>query len=348
MICPHCKADIKYRERNYNTCSNCNKEFAFEPKTHPLNITDKYFSNVVEKLSNNGKLFYTLEQLQFAVSRKKMKSGLGIVGYFILAIITTVISLTTCLALLPKKPEKSIATEFDIAIGLFLLLIPVVIFFSWIIFIFRKIRHNTTHFLLPQTQFEFKDTVIYRWKGVYGNFPKNLIIEKPQSVSHNYNLRGILFCENQDTADFFIANQLNIRFGLAIFTDLHSQIQANLPIYVLHDASSEGYTFLEKVKQTFGNQKQIIDMGFRPNSVMNSNLIKFRQPNNTNNNFSGLNPAEIQWLKDGYYAPLFVLRPVKLIQYLGKKFGRTAKQIAVETPEKQAQAIGFMTWVGEK
>ena len=74
----------------------------------------------------------------------------------------------------------------------------------------------------------------------------------------------------------------------------------------------------------------------------------FRQPNYADNSFSSLSQEEIQWLKQGYYTPLSVLRPAQLVQYLDKRFERKDKKIADETPEKQAQAIGFMSWIGEK
>lgn len=342
MICPHCKTDIKYKERSYNTCSNCKKEFAFEPKTHPLQITDKYFSNVVEKLSYQGKLFYTSEQLQFAVSQKKLKSGSNTLGLIVLAIITTFISLIISIPFLPNVAGQ------NVLIGIFILLIPIAVFFVWLIVIVRTIIRNNTHICLPQSVADFKDSVTYRWKGVYGKFPQNLIMGNPQNASNNYNLRGILFCETKEIAEFFIANQLNIKYGLSIFTDFSSQIPDNLPIYVLHDASSEGWAFFEKVKQLYAPQRQVIDIGLRPNSVMNSKLMKLRQPNFANNQFSSLSQEEIQWFKQGYYTPLFVLRPFQLIQYLDKQFKRKGKQIAVDTPEKQAQAIGFMTWAGGK
>ena len=123
MICPHCNQSIKYKERSNNTCSNCNKEFAFEPKTHPLLISDKYFSTVVEKLSYNGNLFYTSEQLHFAVSRKKIKSGSNIIGLIILAVITTFIALVISAVINP----------------ILMLFIPVGILLIWIIYIGKKI-----------------------------------------------------------------------------------------------------------------------------------------------------------------------------------------------------------------
>ena len=341
MICPHCTQSVTYKERSYKTCSNCKKEFAFEPKSHSLLISDKYFSNVVKKLSYDGKLFYTSEQLQFAVSRKKIKNGSNIVGLIIIATITTIIALIISAALLPDPPKAN-----SLRILLFFL-IPVAVFFVWVIVIGGKIIRNQTHICLPQSRSDFNDSVLYRWKEIYGKFPQKLIMEKPQSLSSNYNLRGILFCETEDTANFILANQLNIKFGLTVVNDLNSKLPDSLPIYVLHDATSEGIELLEKVKTHFGNQRKIIDLGLKPQSVMNSKLMQFRQRNYGKTDFSSLNSAEIKWLRQGFYTPLFVLRPTQLIKYLDKQFEQKGNQIPVENVEEKAEAIGFMTWAGE-
>ena len=93
MQCPKCFADVKYKERSNNVCSKCYAHFAFEPKTHPLQLTDKYFLKVVEKLSNNDKLFFTPQQLQFAVSRKKLKSNSLVISLIIIAFVTTIVAI---------------------------------------------------------------------------------------------------------------------------------------------------------------------------------------------------------------------------------------------------------------
>lgn len=324
MICPRCGQDIKYKERSNNQCSKCYKDFAFEPKTHPLLITDKYFLKVTEKLSDYGKLFYTPQQLQTALSRKKLSTKGTMIVIVILAVISSIL----------------------IAIFFYPLLLFVIPF--WIIAILVQLFYFGKFVSLPQTINEFEDSVIHRWKSVYGDFPKKLIMEKPSRSYASLNLRGILFCETEDTANFIIANQLNIKFGLTVVSDLNSKLPDNLPIYVLHDATSEGIELLEKIKTHFGNQRKVIDLGLKPSSVMNSKMMKFRERNYGKTDFSSLNQAERDWLKKGFYTPLSAMRPTQLIQYLTKQFERKDKQLLADNPEKQAQAIGFMTWVGEK
>jgi hypothetical protein len=324
MICPRCGASIKYKERSNNTCSSCKKEFAFEPKTHPLLLTDKYFSKVVDKLSGNGKLYYTPQQLMYAVSRKKMKSSSMMIIIVILAIVTSIIA----------------------GAVFFPLLIFVVPF--WILVILAQIFYFGKFVAPPQSLEKFEASVINRWRSIYGISPEKLIIEKPRQTFASLNLRGILFCQTEEMANFIIANQLNIKFGLSVVSDLNSHLPDKLPIFILHDASSEGVGLFERVKAHFGNQRKVFDLGLRPSWAMRSNILKFREHNYADSNFSSLTSAEKSWLKKGHYAPLFALRPDQLIKYLTKRFEKSAKKTTVANPEKAAQSIGFMTWAGEK
>lgn len=324
MICPRCGADIKYKERSNNICSSCKKEFAFEPKTHPLLITDKYFSKVVEKLSDNGKLFYTPQQLMFALSRKKIRSKATMVVIIVLAIVTSIIA----------------------GAIFFPLLIFVVPF--WLLVILAQLFYFGKFVSPPQSLHEFEGSVINRWKSVYGDFPNKLITGKPNHTFASLNLRGILFCQTEEMANFIIANQLNIKFGLNVVSDLNSRLPDKLPIFVLHDASSEGAGLFERVKAHFGNQRRVIDLGLRPIWAMRSKAMKFCEQNYADNNFSSLTADEKSWLKKGYYTPLLALRPDQLIKYLSKRFEKSGKKTTAENPEKAAQAIGFMTWAGEK
>lgn len=324
MICPRCGADIKYKERNNNICSSCKKEFAFEPKTHPLLLTDKYFSKVVEKLSDNGKLYYTPQQLMFALSRKKIRSKATMVVIVVLAIVTSII-----------------------AASIFFPLLVFVIPF-WILVILAQLFYFGKFVSPPQSLETFEASVIYRWRGVYGFSPEKLIIEKPRQTFASLNLRGILFCQTEEIANFIIANQLNIKFGLNVVYDLNSHLPDNLPIFVLHDASSEGVGLFERVKAHFGNQRKVFDLGLRPSWAMRSKALKFCEHNYANSNFSSLTSAEKSWLRKGYYTPLLALRPDQLIKYLTKRFEKAGKKTTTENPEKAAQSIGFMTWAGEK
>ncbi len=327
MQCPKCFADVKYKERSNNQCSKCNARFAFEPKTHPLQLTDKYFSKVVEKLSNNGKLFFTQQQLQFAVSRKKLKSNSLVISLIIIAFITTVISIFI-------YPLAAIAVAF-----------------IWIIVIIATTIYYKKNIFLPQTIYEFHSSVIETWRSVYKNYPSKLILNNALPTQNNADVRGILVCDDIETAICLSANQTGKNLGLAIVNDpnLISQLlqkRENLPIFLLHGASIEGYRFVEKMKRQFGTQTRVFDIGLRPQTIMKSKA-KLRETGSTIGNVSSLTKEEIDWLNQGFYFPLLIFTPQRLIGFVTKKLGNPAKSIVVENPDAKAKSVGFMTWAGE-
>lgn len=328
MLCPHCSQSLKYRERSGNTCSSCHKYFAFEPKTHPLQLSDTYFSKIVNKLSNRDKLFYTSQQLQFAVSRKKIKSKSSIVTLVFVAVITTIF-----------------------AIFIFPLAAIVVVLF-WLVLIIGKIIYSKKYVSLPQTPQEFEGEVINYWKSAYKTCPSKLITKYKLHEDFNHNLNSILICEDYETAMCLSANEIDKKLHSAIVSNPNKitellRKRRDLTVYVLHGASINGCEFFEKVKQQIGNQTRIIDIGLRPQAVMKSKLTHLREKSGMTANFNNLTSEENAWLNKGYYTPLFVLKPENLIKYVINQIARKSKTVITSNAEKTAKNIGFMTWVSE-
>ena len=74
---------------------------------------------------------------------------------------------------------------------------------------------------------------------------------------------------------------------------------------------------------------------------------KLRETGSTIGNVSSLTKEEIDWLNQGFYFPLLIFTPQRLIGFVTKKLGNPAKSIVVENPDAKAKSIGFMTWAGE-
>lgn len=346
MLCPHCSASIRYRERSNQTCSSCYKVFAFEPKTHPLRLSDNYFSSSVNKLSNYDKLYFTPQQLQFAVSRKKMKSGGLFIFLIIFAIISTIIGcviLFNIVAQVFDDFKQEVIVIICLAIG-----ISLIVF--WIILIFAFKKYYKPIVSLPQSHVEFENSVLADWRGIYGKLPPKLVMNfKFRENFHD--LKGILLCQTDDGAKCLAANQVDKNLGVAIMTKPPKasellQKHGKLPIYVLHDASIDGIEFVEKIKQFIGNQTTVIDIGLRPQNLLKSNFPKMREKGFNANHLNDLTAEEKDWLNQGYYVPLYVLRPEKLIQFVQKHIQKK-EQIIEQTADKRAKAVGFMTWVGQ-
>jgi hypothetical protein len=68
MICPHCTASVKHRERSGHRCGHCGREFVFEPRDHSSRLTDVQVRRAAAWLGE-GRFRYTLGQLTATVGR---------------------------------------------------------------------------------------------------------------------------------------------------------------------------------------------------------------------------------------------------------------------------------------
>lgn len=347
MLCPHCSTSLRYRERSNQTCSSCHKVFAFEPKTHPLSLSDNYFLSNVNKLSNNGKLFFTLQQLQFALSRKKMKSGGLITVLIVFAVISTIIGcavLFNIIAQVLRDFQSEAIVLICVALGIFIVLF-------WIILILAVKKFYKPAVYLPQSHVEFENSVLGDWRGIYGKLPDKLIMNFTFPKDFQ-NLKGILLCQIDDAAICLAANQIDKNLDLAIVIKPEKVVEllqkhGKLPVYVLHDASVEGVEFYEKTKQRLGSQTTVLDIGLRPQNVMKWNMLKMREKGASADFLNSLTAEEKAWLNQGYYLPLYAMSPDKLIGFVRIHITKRDKKIE-ETADKRAKSVGFMTWVGQK
>lgn len=301
MKCPNCFADIKYKERSNNQCLKCNGTFVFEPKTHPLGLTDGYFSRTVDKLSDNGEIYFTLEQFHFALNRKKIRQSDLTVLLIIFAIITSV----------------SAFFIFSVAA------IFVVLF--WTCFFIYRFFYKVKIVSLQQTLTEFKDDVLQPWKKAHKNLPSNLVMKQLEGDNLKDKLRGFLLCDTNSTATFLIANKMEKSLGLSVSNDVdfpRRKHRTDLPIFVLHDASRAGFDFVEQIKRIYENDREIFDIGLRPNDAKVFELPVLRQKSTSQTNVIELTIEENKWLNQGFYTPLFVLKPSHLLEFVTDKIER--------------------------
>ena len=301
MKCPNCFADIKYKERRNNQCPKCFGTYVFEPKTHPLGLTDDYFSRTVDKLSDNGEIFFTLEQFHFALNRKKIRQSDLTVLFVIVAIFTSVIAF------------------FIFGIAAILLVL------FWMSFFIYRFFYKEKTVAVRQTLPEFKTEVLQPWKTAHKSLPPHLIVKTIDGANLKDKLRGFLLCDTNSTATFLIANKLEKSLGLSVSNDVdfpRRKHRTDLPIFVLHDASREGYEFAERVKRIYESEREIFDIGLRPNDAKVFELPVFRQKIASRINVIELTTEENLWLNKGFYTPLFVLKPSRLLEFVTDKIER--------------------------
>lgn len=302
MKCPNCFADIRYSERRNNQCPKCFGSYVFEPKTHPLGLTDDYFSRTVDKISDNGKIYFTPEQLYFALTRKQNRKN-DLDGFLLVVAIIT-IALAVCNGLIAVA----------LIVGLF-----------WAIFFTYRKFYAGKVIKLPQTFSDFDESVLQPWKMAHKKLPPHLITKKTDSEEFKKKLHGFLICDSNDAATFLNANKMDEKFNLFITKDFQNpriNSRTDLPIFVLHDAGARGYEFAEQIKKLYENDREVFDIGLRPNDVKVFELPIFRAKFPNQVNTPELTIEENKWLDKGFYTPLYVLKPSHLIEYVSGKIER--------------------------
>ncbi|MFN3361258.1 MAG: hypothetical protein ACK421_07535 [Pseudanabaenaceae cyanobacterium] len=98
MKCISCGTDNNLRDRteNQGRCKNCGTPFAFEPTAMPVNqrFTDVAFQKLLNDLSANDRVYFTKNQLFYALAKRVRKTGITTVGQFWVGYIGFLIPLT--------------------------------------------------------------------------------------------------------------------------------------------------------------------------------------------------------------------------------------------------------------
>lgn len=309
MQCPNCLVNIRYSERQDNQCLKCNGTFVFEPKNHPIGLTDTFFTKTVDKLSDNGKTFFTPEQFYFSLNRKQIRQNNSLVVYIIFTVFTLI---------------PAIVTSWKIV---------VIAALFWICFFAYRIFFASKTVSLKQEFHEFNSDVLLPWKSVHKNLPPNLIMNKLPNENLKQNQRGFLLCDTQSTVNFLIANKLGKSLNIYVSNDVNFPRHKNsrhLPIFVLHDASYEGCKFVAEIERLYENEQKIFDLGLRPHDAKELELARFRKKLLLSQNIRSLTNEENRWLAKGFYTPLFVMKPSHLIEFVSNKIER----IFAETENK--------------
>jgi len=83
MKCPHCLAELRYRERTGRRCFYCQKTFALEPRENVLGLSDLRLRGIAERLSGKGTYRYTARQLAHAVILQASKRRLQFTSFYL-------------------------------------------------------------------------------------------------------------------------------------------------------------------------------------------------------------------------------------------------------------------------
>jgi len=377
MKCPHCSADLLYRERGGRRCSKCRQEFALEPKRNRLHLHDLRLAQVAEKISQYGTIGYTAGQLYHAMSFKAVKAQKPvhpfrkIFGTLFASIFPGIFLIIVVL----------FATELPLSIVISLVL-AIMFGVSLVIIAIRISRPFRPQ--LPMKFRDFQRDVLGRWQQVYHALPPGMIDPRrplpPDPAPANQ--RAVLACPMPDILTCLRANRVPEQLGIGLLPGdaqrtppeeaTLAALRANprRPLLILHDASPEGCTLARSLPLALGlrPEQPVIDIGLHPRQAMQPNLMHLKtnpspemlrllqkrvKPSVSATNAQTLSQPEFDWLKQGFYSPLPAVAPTRLIRAVAQAVDRAVPRQAVATqrssdPEQQAQhaaqAVGFLTW----
>ncbi len=380
MKCPHCLAELRYRERReriVRRCLYCQKTFALEPRANVLRLSDLRLRGIAERLSGKGTYRYTARQLAHAVAipmlrlEEKKDSILGYIIFFLFAML-----LIICPGLVLSRAFHSVL-PLMISIILFIILITIPSLS------YKDEKEDKVHEEIKQ----FESQYIEPWERIHGLLPGR-VAEKEIVALRQFHMplsrvRAVVASFSEDVLDCLRVNGLVDQLGLALLnprqlTDFDRDVinllrsRPRLPIFLIHDASLFGSLMATTLRKEWELtlQHRIIDLGLHPRHVQQLRLPwrklhpsrellqLFEWQANVPNGLK-LTKAEQEWLRKGYETSVLFVPPARLIKVVTKAVERIAPKretIAVERavpkqmvdPETQAQikaqSVGFMTW----
>ncbi|MEV0129189.1 hypothetical protein AB0H83_12130 [Dactylosporangium sp. NPDC050688] len=334
MICPHCTANLKRKERTGSRCGTCKKPFVFEPKDNPLALHDVKVRRLTAKLSEGGH-WYTTTQLWYAAARKTNKAasngtaGCGIVVPILIGGVLLAVGLfgdVTALAV----------------VGVVLLLISATVIALRLAGVIKR----EVAVKMPLQQ--FRKEILGGWSRVYGQPPGGIVDEPnvrpgPPPAQPAF----AILCPDPAVLACLRINEVERRFNAALAANVAGLPPAT-PVAVLRDASVDGEIFLATARHELSGRR-VVDLGLRPRTVLAAKdpfklRTKARDPQRVAwlKSHTDLSPRELEWLGDGWSSPVAALRPAQLltrVQKVATHFGG-----AGDPARRAAAAIGFMTW----
>lgn len=382
MHCPHCNADLKFRERSNRTCSRCHKPFALEPKYNAFQLHDLLFRKVLDQLSQGGRWFYTMEQLRHRAGRKvaatQNPSCMNAIGCLFP---TALVGIAVGAFVTNAAQSANVPEVIGVIMGVLVVLLGIAIIVYRLTLPFK--------FALPLDSRKFNDTILKDWQKRYGELPRGLIdqaalnqidVTRPPPNQ----VRAVVTCPEPDVLTCLRANHAPERLNIQListrepFTPTEQATverlrrEPGLPLVLLHDASPAGCLLAENIIHWLGLQPghTVIDAGLHPQEAIHEKMLRLgasppkqtigllqkrvttgSTPTTGGQRSRPLSQKEFDWLKKGYYTPILVVTPVGLIKKVVDALEQVDPALAQKQPldpeqraQQEAKAVGFMTW----
>ncbi|MFI8436043.1 hypothetical protein ACIGJO_20275 [Streptomyces sp. NPDC079020] len=344
MICPHCAKNLLRKERPRNTCSHCKRAYALDPKTNSLHLSDLRVRRVLAKLTRDGSIAVTPDQLWYALSRKRLKEGTYARGCAGTSLFVGLVSGVLALAVE--------AVFFSVLCGV-LLLVSTGIAYA---------RASGAGRGIPvMSRAAFRSEALVRWQCVYGALPPGVLddtrpLPSPAGTRPLPGTppRAVLLCPDRSVLAFLAADGLPGRYGVALAEDLRTvhALPTRGPVIVLHDADAHGELLARRVRESL-DRRTVIDAGLPLRSVRGlDRAVPYRERGGRPDpatmarlaELGGHSAQDLEWLGKGWRFPLIGMPPARLLAAVARVFEQLTRDAGPE--QRRAASVGFMTWPG--
>lgn len=334
MKCARCGHDSTYPQRGGQVCPNCQKKFAFEPRTgDPIN--DVAWKSALDQVSSNGTVRFTRANLHHAVARRVKRSDSSSSGWVMVAV-------------------GGIFMVVALAVGSFVpgLLGAGFLFFGALLAFAKK----PEGLALDREAF---DRLLARWIETHGA-PAKLIEPKaaaqlpaPEMAAEleQYSFDRAVICDRPETVDLLLGNDFHFENNCAVLTadgyprhaapTVRKMLRQNprIEVFALHDATPEGCALAHSLRRDpewfGGTTVRIYDVALRPAQAAKMPTLVVKETRAVTPHPS-LTESERHWLKE-HWMSLAALAPEQLIKRLYRAINRMP-EIAESTGDAGASS----------
>ena len=324
MRCIRCGHDSKYKERTNQTCPQCKRQFAFEPR-QGAKLTDQAFQNAINRVSGDGKLRWGAEHLYYEIARR-------------------------------TRPRPWIRTRFQMALasvpaaalafaafeaGPLWLVSYAIVGGGLAVHQYRRARPVTIG--LDRAMFS---GMLIAWERVHGKPPG--LIERPsapppgrprrvlESDLPDFSFVRAVICDRARTVDLLLSNNFHFENNCAVlsiegyppgpFETVRTMLKRNprLHVFALYDATVDGCRLAQRLATDpdwFAGQVPVTDVGLRPGHAEPFKGLWLSAEVPTVLPEDGIKASEAEWL--GKYAlELAAIRPDQVLKRLFRAMNR--------------------------
>jgi hypothetical protein len=336
MNCPHCSRSLKGWQRRRRRCLYCREKFVFEPRVNELHLHDLKVRRLAGKLSDGGRLHYTVTQLWYAATRtratrvKTLTSAAGCLSFY-----AALAGLAAVVGFFSDEPGWVIG--YLVVAGLAVVLINVRAAMTRS----RERRGGPPpRMIMPLG--EFRNEILRKWPEIYHALPNGMIDELRATAPAVARPRIALVCPDRAVLACLAANGVPEAFDMA-FTMTLGNVPPHIPVVVVHDASADGCRFAASVRASLPGRAVAV-AGLHPRMVLRRpRMLRLRDSSRPRGLAGlGLTKEEHDWLAQGWWSPVAAIGPAQLIAAVSTAAGRALS--ATDPDHRQAERLGFLTW----